>query len=347
MTALMNTEYHDLFTARARGDEALAIAVSEGNAFITGQARMQVTFASVLQGRLAEAARTGSESLRITEWLGELPTSAFTRSMLAFVALVRGDLAVVAEHAAAVAAMAKASGNPVIVGVAAATDGMCCYAHGDLDQARSALAEGIPILSIALGGIGAPPSAWFLADADLQAGDLRAAREHTAQLAALAEHVNTDHARSRAAIAQCGLDLHDGEVQAAAAAAHRALELARINEDAITTIDALELLARIAAQRRAPELATRLLAAAEAERGRVGYVRFKVHAAAHDVLVHDLESAVGPADFARIWSEGERLPVADAVALARSRRGSRRRPATGWDALTRLSCGSLVWSARG
>lgn len=174
----------------------------------------------------------------------------------------------------------------------------------------------------------------LLADADLHAGDVAAAREHSAHAAALAEQSDTDWGRSHAALAQSRIKLHLGDVDEAAQSAHLALELAQRTDNALTTIDALELLAATAARRRSSVTAVRLLGAAAAARAQSGYAHFKLHLAAHAALRRDLENALGAEQFSRVWAEANQLPLADAIALARSRRGSRRRPASGWDALT-------------
>lgn len=87
-------------------------------------------------------------------------------------------------------------------------------------------------------------------------------------------------------------------------------------------------------RRRSPVTATRLLAAASAERTRISYARFPVHRADHQTLLRELKGSLGAPEFSMVWAEGEQLSLADAIAPARTRRGSQRRPATGWDALT-------------
>jgi len=228
--------------------------------------------------------------------------------------------------------VAKASGNPWLTGTVALAHGVRSYASGDLEDARTGLVEGIQ--AIIAGGVWTPLAFEWLVDVDLHSGDVAAAREHVAQAAASAEQSGTDWGRSHAALAKSRVDLHEGELDQATQAVHQALELAQRTEDVLTTINAMELLARIAARRRSPVTATRLLAAAAAARPRIAYARFQLRIAEHDALLAELRQALGSAEFTRLWAEGERLSLANAVALARTRRGSRRRPTTGWDALT-------------
>lgn len=333
LTALVYTEFTDLRAARVRAEEALAIAIATDNEFAASDAHVSLATIGMLQGRLDEAVAAGAAVLGVIERYGDRLRTLLVRVVLAWVAVLRADEGAALEHAGAAQAIATASGNPLLTDEAALATGAHSYLCGDLDRARADLARALPLMSVFVGGVTAPEVAAVLADAGLLAGDVAGAREHVAHAVTLAEAAGTDWGRSRAAVAQSRLHLHDGEIQAAGETAHRALELAQHTEDTRTTIDALELLAELAQCRRSPELATRLLAAASGARTRTGYARHRLHTTAHAALVADLGQELNEA-FATVWSEGEKLSLPDAVALARRGRGRRRRPATGWEALT-------------
>lgn len=333
LTALVHTEYGDLSAARNRAEEALAIAVATDNGVATSDAHVSLATIAMLQGRFDEAVESGAAALEVIERQGDRLRAVLIRVVLAWVALYRADEAAAVEHAGAVEALATASGNPLLSDEAALATGAHGYLCGDLDRARADLTRALPLMSVFVGGVTAPELAAILADADLYAGDVAASREHVAHAVALAETAGTDWGRSRAAVAQSRLHLHDGETQAAGDSAHRALELAQHTEDTRTTIDSLELLAELARCRRSPGLATRLLAAASCARTRTGYARDHLHTTAHSVLVAELGRELNEA-FETAWFEGEKLTLPDAVALARRGRGRRRRPAIGWEALT-------------
>jgi DNA-binding CsgD family transcriptional regulator len=80
--------------------------------------------------------------------------------------------------------------------------------------------------------------------------------------------------------------------------------------------------------------AARLFSAADAIRGRMGYVRFKVHEAAYIESVASLREAMGDKGFDDAWAEGATLTTEEAIAYARRGRGERRRPSSGWASLT-------------
>jgi len=333
LESLADTEWRDPSAVRERLDEALALAIADGNELVAGHARVGLSVVGMTQGRFDDARQHAREALRTSAAVGSRVGAILAVICLGTVAVLQGDDDAAREHAAVAAGLARASGNPLLVGTAALTGGLRSYANGDLQDARPALATGIPV--IVAGGVWAPLYDQWLTDADIRAGDIAAAREHAAHAAEVAEQTDTDWGRARAALAQVLVDLHDGAIDAATKAAHRALELAQPSDDhAHTVIDGLELLAGIAARRRSPVTATRLLAAAAAARPRITYARFRLHVAEHDALRDELRQALGAEEFTRVWAEGERLSLANAVALARTRRGSRRRPTTGWDALT-------------
>jgi len=82
------------------------------------------------------------------------------------------------------------------------------------------------------------------------------------------------------------------------------------------------------------EEATRVLAASDEARTALGYPRDAARQRAHEATVAALRTALGDAAFRRAWAEGTRLSLDEAVGYVRRSRGTRRRPATGWESLT-------------
>ncbi len=99
-------------------------------------------------------------------------------------------------------------------------------------------------------------------------------------------------------------------------------------------MDALELLARLAAGQDSAKEAVRLWAAAESLRSELGYARFPVEQGPYDAAVAGAKAALGPDEFAAAWAEGAKLPADEAIAYAARGRGERKRPSTGWASLT-------------
>jgi DNA-binding CsgD family transcriptional regulator len=65
-----------------------------------------------------------------------------------------------------------------------------------------------------------------------------------------------------------------------------------------------------------------------------GLVRFKVHDDEHQALVATLRNALSDGEFNAAWAEGAALSAEEAVAYALRGRGERKRPSSGWAALT-------------
>lgn len=81
--------------------------------------------------------------------------------------------------------------------------------------------------------------------------------------------------------------------------------------------------------------AARLFAAAQALRGRTGEGSFPLRRADDKAALAMLRSSMGKPDFDAAWAAGASLSTAEAISFGLRGRGSRKRPANGWAALTR------------
>ena len=98
--------------------------------------------------------------------------------------------------------------------------------------------------------------------------------------------------------------------------------------------DILELLARLARDAGNHREAARFFGAAHAIRQRRGAVRFKVGGTGYQAAVAALRDAMGEKDFDSAWAEGAAMSTEEAIAYAQRGRGERKRPTSGWGALT-------------
>ncbi|BCI80105.1 transcriptional regulator [Mycolicibacterium sp. TY66] len=169
-----------------------------------------------------------------------------------------------------------------------------------------------------------------MADALLACGELAAARRWADDTVAVVSgwhKMVALHARSRVAIAQ-------GELAQAERDAHEALAIAAQTRGFIRLPDIVERLAQLAVCAGEHQFAARLLGAADALRQRNGIVRYQIY----DHEVSDAQAAardmLGDADFQSAWHEGATLSADEAIAFAQRGRGTRRRPASGWESLT-------------
>jgi DNA-binding CsgD family transcriptional regulator len=170
----------------------------------------------------------------------------------------------------------------------------------------------------------------FIAVAALARGDLLAARRRADEAVTMATGYYLSAAlsiRARVAIAQ-------GEPEQGERDAHDALARAAELEAYLLIPDILECLGALAAQAGSHREAARLFGAAHAIRQRIGEVRFKIYDAGYEASVTGLRDAMGEEDFDSAWAEGAALSTEAAIAYAQRGRGERKRPASGWGALT-------------
>jgi len=126
----------------------------------------------------------------------------------------------------------------------------------------------------------------------------------------------------------------EGEREHAERDACEALAVAAATDAHLITADALECLAGIAGDAGNYREAARLYGAADAVRKGTGVVRFKTHDDGYASGVDTVREALGHSDFEAGWAEGAAMSTGEAIAYARRGHGGRKRPASGWDALT-------------
>src|SRR5262249_13962058 len=140
---------------------------------------------------------------------------------------------------------------------------------GGAGEASNLLQQAIPIAMYGTPWV-ATEYACMCTELALQSGDVEKARTLSAQALQISE--TSSWARSRAAVAASRLALHEGEIGSATRAALQALEIAGENDDPLTTIDGLEVVAAISCERGSALLAARILGATAAARQATGYI---------------------------------------------------------------------------
>jgi len=145
-----------------------------------------------------------------------------------------------------------------------------------------------------------------------------------------------DLAAATVAFARSLVAWHDGDLPLAERRAREAT-LAWLDRGArLDAGDGVEVLGALACARERWSEGVRLLAAAAAERGRLGY-RGAGTAACRDQAETALDRArreLGDAALAALTEEGSAMSLEDAVAYANRGSGGRRRPDAGWASLT-------------
>ena len=111
--------------------------------------------------------------------------------------------------------------------------------------------------------------------------------------------------------------------------------------------DSLEMLAVIAADGESDREATRLFAFCSALRAQWGFTAWPLDRPSTERCVARLRETLAPDEFATVWAEGGALTVDDAVAYASRARSERKRPSSGWDALTPTELRVVALTAEG
>ena len=324
--------------ARAAGLEGRELADAVGDQFVSRACRWASAWADVVMGRLNDAVGQLAE-VRAEAAAANDPVWMFSGAFDCVEALTRlGDV----DAARTVAAGSDASAAEL----------------GGIYPSYRQLMEDFPALATQDPGSGADyaqawhgiPRAhsmakmtmWRLAVFALARDDLDVARGWAD--AAVSETMGWHRANALAVRARVALAR--GDVDGAERDGHDALALADQLGVELSVPDALECVAAGAGDAVA---AARIFGAAEALRGTTGEVRLPIYAAVHDAAVASVRTALGEETFAASYAEGAMLSASEAIAYAQRGRGERKRPTSGWEALTpaelevvRLVCDGLA-----
>jgi predicted ATPase/DNA-binding CsgD family transcriptional regulator len=293
-------------------------------------------FEAFVHGRLREAERIFAKVVDLgrptndSNYLGSLLG-------LAWVALFKGDFETARGHIGEALPVAQQRGTDSVsitsIGpLSSFIRGWIELAEGDAARATQNLAAVVASARSGLTERFASLPMVVLAEAELAAGEPDEAAALLDEATSLARIGAFSWVLGRIARVRAKLREQQGEIQAAESLAHEALSLARDSGDQMGIVDALELLARLAAEQDADREAIRLWAAADAMRSEIGY-RLAIDRTRQDAAISVAREKVS--DFAAVWAEGTKLSAEQAIAYAARGRGERKRPATGWASLTR------------
>ncbi|MFL6271497.1 MAG: LuxR C-terminal-related transcriptional regulator [Actinomycetes bacterium] len=284
-------------------------------------------------GRLHQARRLAEEAVGVAEPLGDYHRVGSTRSVLALVLAHGGQADAGLEVMRPVLRLVEGAENDVFVPGMARTMGTLELWRGQPEaaarwfegEARSTdggaetwiAAQAMPGLAAALRA----------------AGHLDRARAVLERAVGVARRLGMPRVVAEALEQQAHLAA-DGDPDRAVDLHHQAL--AERVEHGLRTfyVDSLDALATLDAGAQPTSEAVRVLAASDQAREAMAYPRDPTGRLAHNTCVERLRAALGKGAFAEAWAEGAGLTLEEAVAYVRRARGSRGRPATGWDSLT-------------
>jgi DNA-binding CsgD family transcriptional regulator len=165
-------------------------------------------------------------------------------------------------------------------------------------------------------------------------GDTVPAQIHVDALLAAADSLRNQRADAVGHLGLARTLLLEGAVQQAESTAHDALKVLMDHGWRVEVIDALTLLAAIAAFKGQHERAARLIASTAKERRCLGLVTFPTADEAIARMLDAAAIALDEENLAKAQGDGARLSLEEAVAYARRGRGERPTARHGWDSLS-------------
>jgi predicted ATPase/DNA-binding CsgD family transcriptional regulator len=348
-------------------DQALDLARPLGDKWMLAQLLGWQTNLAYMKGDPVAVRKFGEEGRHIAVDIGDGFTVRQCCNWLGWAAVISGDLAAGIGVLREVENQAAADRDAMWWTVSRHYAGLAIAHQGDAEAARDIFDASMPILvemgdlwtgnalgvraaaMLAAGEVAeadrASALAWeqlkpnpihqqshvyLRAEVALARGNLPAARQWADEAVSVAAgwyRVLALTARARVAVAQ-------NEPDDAERDTHDALASAVCLGVLLGVPDLLELLAILALNAERYAEASRLFGAAEAQRQRMGSVRFKIYDADHDRAVGRLREAFGDIEFGAAWNEGAAMSTEESIAYAQRGRGQRRRATSGWGSLT-------------
>lgn len=311
----------------AAGEEGRDVAEAIGDGYNSRTCRWCVALAQWWQGDVGGAITQFRDLVVESEAAHDDNWRVSSLVSLGHLLVSGGDTAG-ARAAATAAVHGAADFGEFAQGFACAALAAATLAAGDVEASANAAEKAWQLMSVQpeLAIVNVTP----LAQVALARGELAVARRWADDAVSAARGAHLMLAlvtRARVALAQDDRDQAERD-------AHEALALAAKLKGHLVIPDVLECLATLAVDAGAYRDAARYFGAAEQLRDRAGQVRFTIYDAAHDTSVTRLREVMGDNAFEESWTQGGTLSVDEAIAHARRGRGERKRPSTGWAALT-------------
>ncbi|MDT5013860.1 MAG: hypothetical protein QOD39_20, partial [Mycobacterium sp.] len=318
----------DPIGARAAGEEGRNLGELIGDGFVSRFSRnWGINGSMLMRGDLTGAAGDYRELVSEAVAAGDVLNAFLGLLHLSHVLAYQGDSAE-ARAAALRAIDLSAEIGDVITGVGHL--GVAIAALADADTAAADKANEAARRHIGTQGELSPIQMWRRAEVALAVGDLDTARQLADDAVSgttgwhLAVALST---RARVAVAQGRPEMAERDV-------HQSLAVIVEVKALLSVPETLECLARVIGDAGGGRDAARLFGAADSVRQRMGAVRFRIHDADAEAALAALRNTMGDSGFESAWAEGAALTADEAIAYARRGRGERKRPSSGWAALT-------------
>lgn len=330
-----NLEHYrgNLSKAREIFEEAADVARRSANRGSLSESLCLLGHTEIWAGDFEAAERHLREALDVAREIGATFWEALALDFTGELALFRGDH-IGGERLITEASTLGTDGGPFAVAAAAWRRAeLNCDRH-DLDAASRDVDEALEFLVMLGVGWGAALARSTKGDIAELRGDRQLAAEEWNKTLEMAEAslngIAVGRAKHRLARAACW----EGAFRRAEELLHEALASQIGSGSRIGIIDVLEGLAALASSQDSFTEAARIFGAAQAARDDIGYGRLPGASERYKRALDDARDRMGDVAFDAAWVEGQRLSLDEILTFVRKRRGSRKRPPSGWDSLT-------------
>ncbi len=271
--------------------------------------------------------------LAATSEIGDVASAGFGEGFMAHLETLTGDPSAALERLERCHARLLAAGSAMPLSSVETWMAVAQTALGRLDEARATFVDLVEREADGFAWMLAWVHTW-LAGVERLRGDGAAAVAQAREAGKVSERVGSAVllAGARRELARCAAT--NGDWGEADRLLHEALGAYVEGEHPIFVPDALEALGEVAAGLESHAEAARLLAAGRRARSDLGVARWLPEQAHWDALAQRLREDLGEEAYAAAEAEGLGMAMDEAVAFVRRARGSRKRPAGGWESLT-------------
>jgi predicted ATPase/class 3 adenylate cyclase len=321
--ASMNGSYEE---ACGIAGQALNLSRASGNPMLVCRSAGALGAFEVYRGHFHLAEALLDEGIELAEALEDDLFATYFGAFRAWLRDARGDHAGATELVKQALTVATRQQCVPSIALSLFFRGVIEHRDRQFDPASASFGEAEPYLSLIGTSWAIAWSRALLAEAAIDRGEIDVARRQARDGLRFADAPFARSARPRCFLVAARVAYFRKKPSEAEQQAHTALSLDLDAGGCPIAIEALELLARLAIEEGSAAHGARLLAAAETQRGFLGYPVPPVEETALATAIEAARSALDDAAFAAAWSEGATMTLGEATTSARRGRGEHGRP---------------------
>lgn len=323
----------DFGAAREAFQELLDVARGSSNQIWVASALAQFAGVELFLGHLRDIEQMAKEAIPILEQAGWGERRGMVHQYAGGARVLAGDYPGARAHLDEALLLAVSVQSPTLAKVQI-WRALLHLATGELERAAEESDSGLRV--VAACRIAAVSAYNFLVSAEigLERRDFDRVEAMIAEVEGILDQLDHHLVRGWLSVVKGKLARETDDDVVAESLIHEGLASLVASSARPWIIDALELVASLAASQESYLEAARLAGAAQAARDEIGYVRFASRQQRYEDDNERMRAALGSEGFEKAWAEGTAMSFEDAVAYAQRGRGERKRPSAGWASLT-------------